>query len=47
MHRRRGKTVGTIMVAAIVVGATIYSAFAGLGSTAMQTPFVIATAQHL
>jgi len=35
------------MVAALVVGAIIYLAFGGLDSTAMQTPFVIATAQHL
>jgi hypothetical protein len=46
MHRRSGRTVGTIIIGAIVVAAVICSAFAGRGSTAMQTPFVIATAAN-
>jgi hypothetical protein len=44
MYRRRGRTVGTIIIGAIIVAAMIYVAFVGSGSTAMQTPFVIATA---
>ena len=44
MHRRRGRTVGTIVVGAMVVAVMIYAVFGGLGLKAMHTPFVIATA---
>lgn len=47
MHRRRGRTVGTLIIGAIIVASMIYAAFAGLSSTAMQTPFVIAAAEPL
>jgi hypothetical protein len=45
MHRRRGRTVGTIVVSAIVVAVMIYAVFGGLGLKAMHMPFVIATAE--
>jgi hypothetical protein len=45
MYRRRGRTVGTFIIGAIVLAAVIYTVFAGLGSTTMPTPYVIGTAQ--
>jgi hypothetical protein len=45
MHRRRGRTVGTIVVGAIVVAAIIYAALGGLGLDAMHTPFLIGDSQ--
>jgi hypothetical protein len=41
MPRRRGTTVGTFVIAAIVVAAMIYAAFGLDGWPAMQTPYVI------
>jgi hypothetical protein len=47
MYRRRGRTVGTIIIGAIVIAAMICVAFGGSGLTAMQTPFVIAAAEPM
>lgn len=40
MYRRRGRTVGTFIIGAIVVVAVIYAAFGRLGSSTMPTPHV-------
>jgi hypothetical protein len=47
MHRRRGRTVGTIIIGAILIAAVICLAFGGSGLIAMQTPFVIAAAEPM
>ena len=44
MHRRRGRTVGTIIIGVIIIAAVICVAFGGSGLIAIQTPFVIAAA---
>jgi hypothetical protein len=44
MHRRRGRTVGTIIIGVIIISAVICVAFGGSGLIAIQTPFVIAAA---
>ena len=45
MYRRRGRTVGTVIIAAVVVVAVIYSAFGRLGSTTMPMPYVTGTTE--
>jgi hypothetical protein len=45
MNRRRGRTVGTFIIGAIVVVAVVYAAFGRLGSATMPTPHVIGTAK--
>lgn len=40
MYRRRGRTVGTFIIGAIVVVALIYVALGRLGSSTMPTPHV-------
>jgi hypothetical protein len=47
MYRRRGRTVGTIIIGAIIIAAMICVAFGGSGLTAVQTPFVIAAAEPM
>ena len=40
MYRHNGRTVGTVIIGAIVVAALIYAAFGRLGSSTMPTPHV-------
>ena len=45
MQRRRGRTIGTFVIGAIVVGAFVYLAFGGARSTTMPGPHVIGAAE--
>ena len=40
MYRARGRTIGTLIIGAILVVAAIYAAFGRSGSTTMQTPHI-------
>jgi hypothetical protein len=44
MYRQRGRTVGTFIIAAIVVVVLIYAALGRLGSSTMLTPHLKAQA---
>ena len=41
MYRRRGRTVGTFVIGAIIVATAVYVAFGGLHYTTMPSPYVI------
>jgi hypothetical protein len=44
MYRPSGRAIGTVIIAAVVVVAVIYSAFGRLGSTTMPMPYVTGAA---
>jgi hypothetical protein len=47
MHRRRGRTVGTLIIGAIVAAAVAYTAFAGSHPRPMPSPYVIGAIEPL
>jgi hypothetical protein len=41
MYRRRGRTVGTVIIGAIMIAMLIYAVFGRYFSTTMSTPYLI------